>query len=645
MIKNRFALKLAIIVLVCSSLVLGAVLANSYYFAKKLIHKQAEEYAYTKGREIANRLGYLIKPIEQAAKNLAQTLEDSTLTSTEINALSRHVVQNNHDIFGMAIAFEPFGLTRDKLFYAIYSSDEGEEVRSHQIGNSEYRYFYMDWYQLSKELTYPIWTEPYPAYKNCDTIIASYSVPFYRTDEDEKRYFAGVVRADISLKWLQNIVSKIKLYDTGYAAILSKNGTFIYHPMKELVFNETVFSLAEGMNDQELWDIGRKMIDGKTGFIARYSVRDKTESFLLHMPLPVGGWSLAFLFPTKEVLKDVNHLALNTLLIGIGGLLFLIASVFYIARKIAEPIRALSHSALEIANGNLDGTLPKSNSNDEIGQLSKSFYTMQKSLQTFIRSLKETTIQKERIESELRIAKEIQLGILPKVFPPFPDCDEIRIYATLQSAREVGGDLYDFFFINDRKFCFLIGDVSGKGVPAAFFMAITRTLLKVIVEQKNDPGLALAQVNDDLAEDNDSCMFVTLFLAILDVKTGELSYGSAGHNPPLLIKQENAQYIEAINEPVAGAMTDMTYSTHHMKMKKGDTLFLYTDGVTEAMNHEQELFTEARLLNILDGKPEEHPEQTLSRVNRSLADFTNGAEQSDDITMLALQYVGKKLQE
>ena len=638
--KSSLALKLAALVLVFSTLILGAVVTNSYFYSKKLIVRQAEELSRTRGHEVANRLAVILKPIEQTVRNIGLSMEDSSLTSDKIRSLSRLVVENNENIFGMAIAFEPYGFSRDRLFFAPYSYREKGTVQTTQLGNSDYRYFYMDWYQLPRELGHPIWTEPYFDDGGANDFMTTYSVPFYRI-KDGKKSFAGVITADITLEWLQKLMSTIKLYDTGYAMLISRNGTFIYHPRPQLLFNETVFSLAEELDDPKLWQIGRNMIDGKTGFLKWENGRNKTTSFLLYMPLPIDGWSLALFFPTGEVLKSVNDLARNTLLIGIIGFVLLTLAIALISRRITKPVRDLSSAALEIAGGNLNTVLPQTRSRDEVGKLSDSFGFMQRSLREYIANLKTTTQQKERIESELRIAHDIQMGILPKIFPPFPEHDEFDIFASLEPAREVGGDLYDFFFIDEHRFCFLIGDVSGKGVPAAFLMAVTKTLLKVVAERGVEPGAILEKVNNDLAEDNESCMFVTLFLGILDIRSGVVSYGSAGHNPPVYLTGKGPSFLPSLNEPIAGAMPGMKYTTRHMTLVHGETLFLYTDGVTEAMNVKQELYSDRRLLRFLATVAGDEPVGIIKAVNRSVIEFAGDAEQSDDITMLALKYTGR----
>ena len=267
---------------------------------------------------------------------------------------------------------------------------------------------------------------------------------------------------------------------------------------------------------------------------------------------------------------------------------------------------------------------------------------MNTSLKTYIENLTSTTAAKERIESELRIAREIQMGILPKLFPAFPEREEFEVYASIEPAKEVGGDLYDFFFIDDTHFCFLVGDVSGKGVPAAFFMAVTKTLLKVVSERGMDPGDIITKVNGDLAAENESCMFVTLFLAIIDIETGETRYANAGHNPPIFMPCGGTpKWIPPFGEPVAGIMDMMEYSTKTMTMAPGDIMFIYTDGVTEAMNQEQKLYSDERLMELLTNMKEPFAPKVVKAIDESIKVFAEGAEQSDDITMLAMQFMGK----
>jgi len=229
-------------------------------------------------------------------------------------------------------------------------------------------------------------------------------------------------------------------------------------------------------------------VRGGTRYVPVKSHHTGKEGFLVYAPLPSTGWSLGVFYPRDELLASVNRLALVTAALGGGGFLALALLVAFIARGITLPLRRLTNAAREVAGGNLDAPLPELGAKDEVRELAESFGNMQTSLRDYIRDLTQATASRERMESELRIAHDIQMGILPKIFPPFPDRSEIDLFASLVPAREVGGDFYDFFPCGEDQFCFLIGDVSGKGVPAAFYMAVAKTLIKAVAESSNASG-------------------------------------------------------------------------------------------------------------------------------------------------------------
>ena len=217
--------------------------------------------------------------------------------------------------------------------------------------------------------------------------------------------------------------------------------------------------------------------------------------------------------------------------LGFVGFIVLFCMISLIASSITHPLRLLAKTTNEMSDGNLDVQFPKIKTRDEVGALSRSVVTMRDSLKKYIRDLTETTTEKQRMEGELEIARNIQLSMVPRIFPPFPDKKEIDLHATLVPAKQVGGDLYDYFFLDDDRLCLVVGDVAGKGVPAALFMAKSVTLLKAVSRELNKPADVLRNVNGDLAYETSSCIFVTAFLAVLNIKTGELIYANGGHNP------------------------------------------------------------------------------------------------------------------
>jgi sigma-B regulation protein RsbU (phosphoserine phosphatase) len=327
---------------------------------------------------------------------------------------------------------------------------------------------------------------------------------------------------------------------------------------------------------------------------------------------------------------------------AIVGFLFILVMIVWIAGSITRPLRALSEAVGHIGAGNLDIELPPVKTRDEVGTLAESFNFMKTSLKQYIAELKETTAAKERIESELKIAHDIQMSILPKTFPPFPNRREFDIFATITPAKEVGGDLYDFFFLDEDHLCIAIGDVSGKGVPASLFMAITRTLIKTKATQGLTPDKVLSRVNQDLSIDNESMMFVTLFLGILDTRTGEMEYSNAGHNPPYVIRGDGSrELVVGTGGTALGVLEDCVYRSKKVLLRKGETIFLYTDGVTEAMDRNEALFSDERLVRDLGPLHGKAPEEVVAGIMDRVKAFSEGVPQADDITILVLRFHGE----
>ena len=247
--------------------------------------------------------------------------------------------------------------------------------------------------------------------------------------------------------------------------------------------------------------------------------------------------------------------------------------------------------------------------------------------------------QKDRMEEELNIGHNIQMSMVPLQFPAFPDRDEFDVHALLKPAREVGGDFYDFFLINPDELCLVVGDVSGKGVPAALFMAVTRTMIKTCASDDNSPASIIMRVNDALSADNAECMFVTLFLGICKVSSGEFSYTNAGHNPPYIRRANgDIECIRQLHGPIAGAMEGISYKQDTLTLQKGDMLFMFTDGVSEAMDSHSNLYGEQRIIDYLSDMDGNAAQLVNDGLLASVEQFTGDAPQSDDITVLALRF-------
>ncbi|MCI0526022.1 MAG: PP2C family protein-serine/threonine phosphatase [Nitrospira sp.] len=267
---------------------------------------------------------------------------------------------------------------------------------------------------------------------------------------------------------------------------------------------------------------------------------------------------------------------------------------------------------------------------------------MTRQLKESIKDLKETTAAKERIESELNIAHDIQMSMVPKVFPPFPNRRELDIYATIVPAREVGGDFYDFFFIDEDLLCLAIGDVSGKGVPAALSMAVTKTLFKASAGRASSPDGILFRLNQEVCRDNDLCTFVTVFCAVLDIRTGRLLYSNGGHNLPYLLYPNGVRPLEKTGGMALGVTEEARYQAGGIVLKPGSGLFLYTDGVTEAVDGAGTLFSEHRLEDFLKRVNGFSPREIIQGAVAEVRSFSAGVPQADDITLLAFRYLGEQ---
>jgi sigma-B regulation protein RsbU (phosphoserine phosphatase) len=378
------------------------------------------------------------------------------------------------------------------------------------------------------------------------------------------------------------------------------------------------------------------MIRGESGFV-HYQSLVGFKSWMYYAPIPSTGWTLAVVFPEAELLENVRKLSMTMAAMGFSGILLLTLAVIGIAKAIIRPLQILTAATDQIASGNFDVALPTVRSNDEVGILTRDFQAMQASLKEYIKNLTETTAAKERIQSELKVATNIQASLLPRIFPPFPDHPEFDIYASMVPAKEVGGDFYDFFFIDEKNLCFLIADVSDKGVPAALYMMVAKTLLKTEGQRLGEPDKMLNSVNRILASDNETCMFTTVFCAILDITTGDVSFANAGHNPPLIIDSAGVRYLSLKPGLMLGAMAETVYATERFTLEKEGILFLYTDGVTEAKSPEDELYGEERLLKALQAAPQEGLANLIHYISSEVAHHASGAPQSDDITMLAIK--------
>ncbi len=340
----------------------------------------------------------------------------------------------------------------------------------------------------------------------------------------------------------------------------------------------------------------------------------------------------------QEMFHARNILILLVVLIVAAGM----ASAFSIAGRITDPLNTITRRVASLGVLNRQFRMEDVyRTGDEIEVLAESFAKQSARMTLYIDQVKRVTAEKERIGAELDMASKIQGSQLPTLFPPFPDRKEFSLYASMTPAKEVGGDFYDFFMIDDDHMGFVMADVSGKGVPAALLMMVTRVLIKSTMQNGKGPGETLFSVNNQLCEGNDADFFVTVWLAVLEISTGKGVAANAGHEHPAL-RRAGGDYELVVYKhsmPV-GAMKDLPFREHAFQLHPGDSFFVYTDGVAEATDSSKQLYGTERMLSVMNQNPDALPEQVLACVAQDIDQFVDGAEQFDDITMLCFRYLG-----
>jgi sigma-B regulation protein RsbU (phosphoserine phosphatase) len=385
-------------------------------------------------------------------------------------------------------------------------------------------------------------------------------------------------------------------------------------------------------------------MQNKEGYFPFNSLIDQRPCWMYFTTLPQTNWHLAVVFPEAELFSGLKNLYFYTVFMGIAGVILLSVVVIIFSSRITRPLRSLTLTAGEIGTGNFEVKIEEDRSTREIALLGNAFSRMQSELKDYMQNLKSTTAAKERFESELNIAHDIQQGMIPKLFPPFPDREDVDIYALLEPARQVGGDFYDFFFLDEDTLCFGIGDVSDKGVPASLMMAMMLTLFRSKMDLRHEVHELVGNLNHDISKDNVNLMFITFFTGIIDLKTGNMKFCNAGHNYPVIIRNDGSQEMlsETHGLPL-GIKENIMYKSGEISLAKGETIILYTDGITEALSINGEFYGDERLTGVIENRCISlTTKEAALAIMDDVGNFTRNPERSDDITLMVLTYYPDK---
>lgn len=627
--SRSFSARLTSAILFNTSILFLAAITVVSFFSHRLIGEEAQNSAANALRSTKLDIEQTLREVEVAAGELQWVILEHRDDTAMMYHITRELLESRLNIVGSAIAFRS-EYHAGKHFFSPYSyrKSQSDEILSKQLGTPQYDYFQMEWYTAPMESGKPHWSEPYFDDGGGEQLMTTYSIPL----KDEKGETFAILTADINLEWLSEKILATKPYANSYTILIGKSGHYISHQDPKKILNDNLFSEAKRSDNKNLAELAHKMVAQETG----------VEKFRLNGDIvfavygPVGdAWSAAIISPYKDVFAPMMRMNLIIILVAAFGLFFLFAACVRTIRKLTQPITEFSVVALNMAKGNFKARLPEVKTQDEIRKLHDSFEYMQKSITSYITELKSTTIQNERFESELNIARKIQMGMVPQEFPERPDC---HLSALLRPAREVGGDLYDFVFHGDSLY-FAVGDVSGKGVPAALFMAMTRSAFRFLAARNTPTDDLTILINQAISDGNENNMFVTLFIGKINLKTRHFEYCNAGHNPIIIISPDGtSEFLHAKSNIAAGIISEFKYQTEEMDLAPHSRLLIYTDGVTEAEDSSKAQFGDERLLDFTRAiTPEENPQEIVNQLYTKIKEFTGDAVQNDDITIFAIE--------
>ena len=571
-----------LMLVVVAAITLEATSIIQNYFSMRIIQKEASLRAESEMESTQLEILDVIDQAESAVRNSIWIARWCLNVQDSLVSVTKRVVGDNPVVMGSTIALVPGRYAKNPLFapYSYQTTDDGT-VYSMSLATEEYDYPSQEWFTRPIERGEGYWSEPYLDEGGGEILMTTYSMPI----RDDSGQISAVLTADVSLDWLTELVGDIKVYPKAFSLLVSREGKFMVSPDPALIMHSTVQQAVAGLEDTPAAQrIASAMLGGETGY--DQILYNGRIQHVFYAPVERTGWSMAIVIPDSDIYGSIRRVGALVRLLQVLGIVMLALIL------------------LSYAKG-------------------------QKKNQAL-------TEKKNKMDSELHIARGIQMSMLPKVFPPFPERNDLDLFASIVPAKEVGGDLYDYF-IRDNKLFFCIGDVSGKGVPASLVMAVTRSNFRTMAAHEDSPRHIVQRMNDAMADNNDSNMFVTLFCGTLNLADGHLAYCNAGHNTPEIVSSEVRPLDVLANLPV-GVMSGMEFQDQEARLNPGDTLFLYTDGLTEAENAAQELFSDLRMEETL--QPGRTAVEQLRSMHRAVHTFVGGAEQSDDLTMLCIRYLG-----
>ncbi|MFP4497640.1 MAG: SpoIIE family protein phosphatase [Vulcanimicrobiota bacterium] len=598
--------------LTVAALLVVIIMAN-YYISSQFEINDMLEIASLWTENIDSNILDVLEKQRMDAEYIGSYVQENQVNENFIKGLFKTTVIKNHYINSIIIMPD----TNQKnhiLYYSKHSNNNSEAVES-EIRNR---------YLKDTRLVRQGWRS---VVDDSEKVIA------YISPVKKNNKVTGLVIIEIGVDDFNGFIGTLDLPEGTRIYIKDRNNQALIYPVQknEVELYDKVKKKnnkrLKKYNNVEVLELKNDPVKGKPVFVLYFEGKSDFQ-FILSLPRDI-------------VLEEVKALQNKLIIIAIVGIIILGLVINMVSGSISASLVRLAGN-VETINENLGREFDIGPDTREVLALQQAFNSMSKDLKNYIENVKMLTREKEKIENELQIAREIQMSIIPQKFPAFPNRNDIDIYGKTLPARQVGGDFYDFFFVSPTKLCFMLGDASGKGVPAAIFMAVCRAAIKSAALMNYPPGECVKYANNLVASEDYNSMFMTVFVGFLDTRTGELSYCNAGHNPPVVSGNGRKEFVNEKSGPAIGFLKDIDFTTEKFEMNQ--YIILYSDGVTEAMNNKGHEFSSRRLMESIDLKAEQNCETIARRIEEAVETFVNGAEQADDLTILVVELTGMERQ-
>ena len=577
---TKRAAKQGLLIVIAAVFTLEATAVLQYFYSQHILSEEATRRAEGQLAATELHISNVVDQVETAVRNSIWSVQQQLYRPDSLAAITVRLVESNPVICGSTVAMVDKNL-------APYSFRQDGKVLTSTLATEAYDYKHQEWFVKPLELQGGYWSEPYYDEGGGNMLMTTYSIPV----TDKRGHVAAVFTADVSLDWLTELVGSVQVYPSAFSMVVSRAGQIMVCPAETLVMRHTVQDMAANTTDTATFNsINRSMLSGEAGN-TRFKYEGKVH-YMFFDSVDRTGWAMSIVIPHNEIYGNIERLGQIVSLLMLLGIVMIIVILYHTIKN------------------QRDMNLIEEN--------------------------------KHRLEGELKVARGIQMSMIPKIFPPYPERGDIDMFAAVVPAKEVGGDLYDFY-IRDEKLFFCIGDVSGKGVPASLVMAVTRSLFRTVSAHEKSPQRIVTTMNDSMSDMNESNMFVTFFCGVLDLQNGHLRYCNAGHNAPVMVKADGNAELPVVPNLPLGIMPGMNFVEQEADLECGTGLFLYTDGLNEAENPVHGQFGEERMMNILQAGVESRV--LIDTISNAVHTFADGAPQSDDLTMLYIRFMNSRKSE